>query len=160
MREANPGCTVIIVHHTNKASGGLRGSSVIRDNADMVWMLKGDPDAFFMSTKSKHGGKVKDGEPMEIHGLSLVSAHGSVVVESLSFPEEAVAATDRRVAKLTDQLVVGQSYTTSELRKLITVSDPEVSEATAKRTISTAASDGFLTSTGRGQYVASKGQEK
>jgi hypothetical protein len=158
VREANPGCTVIIVHHTNKASGGLRGSSVIRDNADVVWMLRGDPDAFYMSTKSKHGGKVKDGEPAEIHGLSLVSAHGSVVVESALGPQEGTSTADRRAKDMSEQLIPGTEYSTADLREMARKDDPTVSEATIKRTITTLISMGPITSIGKGRYRAASGQ--
>lgn len=158
VREANPGCTVILVHHTSKASGGLRGSSVIRDNADAVWMLKGDPDAFFMSTKSKHGGKVKDGEPMEIHGLSLVGAHGSVIVESASMPHEASAASDRRGDSAARHLEDGKEYTTAELRDIVRKDDGAVSERTADRVITTLLASDKITSLGKGRYLATSRQ--
>lgn len=158
VREVRPGCTVVIVHHTNKASGGLRGSSVIRDNADMVWMLRGDPDAFFMSTKSKHGGKVKDGEPMEIHGLSLVGAYGSVVVENAGIPAEGSGAGDRRASNLAAMLESGREHSTSELREMVRADDPDTSEATCKRTITMLVSSGDLATISRGRYRVTKGQ--
>jgi hypothetical protein len=153
VREGNPGCSVIIVHHTNKASGGLRGSSVIRDNADAVWMLRGDSDAFFLSTKSKHGGKMKDGEALEIHGLSLVQSGTSVVVEHAGPTVESSAAR-QRVPAVALKLAAGAKYTTAELRELIRGDGDAMSDATAKRTITELIAAGKILSIGRGQYEA------
>jgi AAA domain len=158
VREGNPGCTVIIVHHTNKASGGLRGSSVIRDNADMVWMLRGDPDAFFMSNKSKHGGKVKDGEPLEIHGLSLVAAYDSVVVESAGITTEGEAPVDRRANAMAQHFRFDAEYSVADIREIARRDDPNASDATIKRTITALISEGKLMSLERGRYKALAGQ--
>lgn len=156
VREANPGCTVIIVHHTNKASGGLRGSSVIRDNADVVWMLRGDPDAFFMSTKAKHGGKVKDGDPLEIHGLSLVPSGKSIVVESAQGPMESGSSAAKRARGVAEQLTDERVYSTAEMREIIRAVDTGASETTIKRTLTELVSDAVLVSEARGQYRAAK----
>ena len=156
VREANPGCTAIVVHHTNKASGTLRGSSVIRDNADVVLMLKGDPDAFYMSSKAKHGGKMKDGEPIEIHGLSLVPSGNSFVVEhaGIESPTGVESRVDETWAALAERDVV----TTAQIAEVIRTVDPAASTSTIKRTITRLASASRIVSEGRGRYRVTKGQ--
>jgi len=55
------GAPVIVVHHTSKESDTLRGPSAFRDNADVVWVLKDDRNAFSMSSRPADGGKLTDG---------------------------------------------------------------------------------------------------
>ncbi len=150
--DARLGASVIIVAHTNKSSGTLRGSSAIRDNVDAVWMLRGTRDAFSLSNRAEHGGKMRDGDPLTVHGLSLVPAYGSVVVEAaLSFEEGSTPAT-QRVRTLADEIEDGAAYTTAELRELVLKLDPGRSEATIGRAVKGLVADGVLESAGKGRY--------
>ena len=159
IREANEGCTAIIVHHTSKGSGGLRGSSVIRDNADAVWMLKGDSDAFFMSNKSKHGGKMKDGAEIEVHGLSLVPTLGSIVVET-AHESRGVQPDARSGPSLIARMERGVEYDRATLFELARRDQPDVSDSTVKRLVTSLSSDGAILRIGHGRYALPKGSSK
>ena len=152
--DARPGTSVIIVAHTNKASGTLRGSSAIRDNVDAVWMLRGTRDAFSLSNRAEHGGKMRDGEPLTVHGLSLVQAFGSVVVESAVSFDEASTPAAQRVRTLADEILAGAQYTTAELRDLVLKLEPGRSEATIGRAIKSLVEARDLESIGKGLYRA------
>lgn len=150
--DAKPGTTVIIVAHTNKASGKLRGSSAIRDNVDAVWMLRGTRDAFSLSNRAEHGGKMRDGEPLIVHGLSLVPAFGSVVVKAAVSFDEASTPAIQRVRTLANEIEDGAEYTTAELREMILKLDPGRSEATIGRTVKGLVADGILEFISKGRY--------
>lgn len=82
LREARPGCSVLLVHHTGKsATSAVRGSSAIRGNADTVIVARGSSDGWSLSTRSEDDGKQKDGHPIKLGGFRLVSSAESAVVE-------------------------------------------------------------------------------
>ncbi|MCL2795849.1 MAG: AAA family ATPase [Microbacteriaceae bacterium] len=78
---STPGGSVVLVKHTDKANGTVRGAGAWRDDADMVWTLKGDRDMFAMSSYPSDGGKAKDAAPMKLHGLRVAPHLDSVVLE-------------------------------------------------------------------------------
>ncbi|WP_284327558.1 AAA family ATPase [Demequina litorisediminis] len=80
IRQARPGATVLLVHHVNKASGGVRGSSALRGNVDTVIVAKGDEKGFRLTTERSADGKQKDGKPVDLRGFHLVDAGASAVV--------------------------------------------------------------------------------
>jgi hypothetical protein len=81
LRDHKEGSSVILVHHVNKGAGGVRGSSVIRSNADTVIVAKsGKGSDFYLTTDIAQDGKQKDGAPTKIEGLHLIDHLGSAVV--------------------------------------------------------------------------------
>jgi hypothetical protein len=84
IRQARPGCTVIIVHHVSK-NGAVRGASAIRNNADAVIVAKADSgmnvSTFTLSTEHEHQGKQKNGTAESIDGFWLDSVGNGVVVK-------------------------------------------------------------------------------
>jgi len=149
---ARAGTSVLIAAHTNKASGTLRGSSAIRDNVDAVWMFKGTKDAFSLSNKQENGGKMRDGQPLSIGGLSLVQAHGSVVVEHADMPANSGGPSQSRASGLVQRLEVDVDYTTAQLFEMVKESDPTASAATIKRTIAGLSESGLIQRSGKGHY--------
>jgi archaellum biogenesis ATPase FlaH len=147
---ARAGCTVILVHHTNKASGTIRGSSVIRDNADVLWMLRGESEGFIMSNKTTAGGKMKDGTPLEIKGLALRPAHGSVIVERLDIVPETPG--ERRTAAVLQLMEPGREYSTPDLDALVSACDLTASDSTRKRAVTDMVNAGKIERIGRGMY--------
>ncbi|MDQ0645653.1 AAA family ATPase [Microbacterium murale] len=83
IRQARPGCSVLIVHHTNKGERGkVRGASAIRSNADAVIVARAsEGDTFKLSTKLEHDGKQKNGVAEVLPGFHLLDAGLSAVVE-------------------------------------------------------------------------------
>jgi hypothetical protein len=71
IRQARPGTTVLIIHHTSKGGGMLRGASALRDNADAVVMAQANPTGFSLTTESKHDGKQKNGREETLDGFWL-----------------------------------------------------------------------------------------
>ncbi|NRD25832.1 AAA family ATPase [Frigoribacterium sp. VKM Ac-2836] len=81
LRDHKEGSTVILVHHTNKSErGGVRGTSVIRSNADTVIVAKSGGAGFYLSTEISADGKQKDGAPVKLEGFYLDDHLGSAVV--------------------------------------------------------------------------------
>ena len=69
------GCAVLLVHHSNKAGTGERGSSAMRGAMD--FMLSVDPTGEQPSGKGRLScSKVKDGEAWDSQGFSLVAVNG------------------------------------------------------------------------------------
>lgn len=79
IREANPGSTVLVVHHLNKG-GGLRGSSVIRDNSDAVIIGQPSASGFTLSTLVEDDGKQKNGASERLTGFHLTEFGPSLVI--------------------------------------------------------------------------------
>jgi hypothetical protein len=81
IRQARPGATVIIVHHTSK-EGRLRGASVLRNNSDAVIIARSEASTggFFLSTEPGVDGKQKNGPSEKLDGFWLDQVAGSVVV--------------------------------------------------------------------------------
>lgn len=80
LRDANPGSSVVVVHHTNAQGGKARGSTVHRDNVDVLAIVSGDSEGFWVSTRLEDGGKFKDGEAKRWDGFSLTASGKSAVV--------------------------------------------------------------------------------
>lgn len=81
IRQARPGSTVILVHHTNK-SGGIRGASALEGNLDTVIMLRpgdGDRKGFF-SLSTERPGKQKNAERVTLDHFHLVPSGPALVV--------------------------------------------------------------------------------
>ena len=156
--DARPGASVLISAHTNKASGTLRGSSAIRDNVDAVWMARGDKDAFTLSNRPEHGGKMRDGQPLTIKGLSLVPAFGSVVVERATMPTTTPA--EERGAVVLDLMEAGRAYSKAEVSDLMRTFDAGISETTIKRDLAALVASGALVKAGRGEYQIAEGSRE
>ena len=78
------GATVMVIHHTTKSTGSVRGASAFVGNSDTVVVAakeKNDNSTFLLSTSAQHGGKQRDGEPRIMSGFSIaapgVLTHGS-----------------------------------------------------------------------------------
>ena len=82
------GATAMVIHHTTKSTGSVRGASAFVGNADTVVVAakeKNEGNAatstFLLSTSAQHGGKQRSGEPKMMSGFSIaapgVLAHGS-----------------------------------------------------------------------------------
>ena len=78
------GATTMVIHHTTKSSGTVRGASAFVGNSDTVVVAakeKNDNSTFLLSTSAQHGGKQRDGEPRIMSGFSIaapgVLTHGS-----------------------------------------------------------------------------------
>jgi KaiC/GvpD/RAD55 family RecA-like ATPase len=84
LRDHKEGSTVMLIHHTNKSSGAVRGSSVIRSNADTVIVAKAEGKGFYLSTEASADGKQKDGSPLKLSGFYLDDQGDSAVVRQNS----------------------------------------------------------------------------
>lgn len=97
IREARPGTSVLVVHHTNKGdSPKLRGSSAIRSNVDTVIVGRKAGSGFTLSTRSSWDGKMKNAAPVHLEGFSLVSYGPSAVV----MREEPLTPTEKAVLRV------------------------------------------------------------
>lgn len=70
------GATAMVIHHTTKSTGSVRGASAFVGNADTVVVAakeKNDNSTFLLSTSAQHGGKQRDGEPKIMSGFSIES---------------------------------------------------------------------------------------
>ena len=148
--KANPGLTVIIIHHTVKSAEKVRGSGAIRGNTDWTWMLKGNPDALKMSNYLEDDGKAKDFAPLRIHGLSLQSAFGSVVVERAHGPNLPPSAT--RGHLILPKLKQGQTYSTADLHSFMKNATPGIADITIRRDIKALVDAGTILKIGVGKY--------
>lgn len=88
--------TVVIVHHTTKDSGLVRGATAFRGNADTVIVAseatrKDDP-TFELSTRGEENGKQRDGLPIKLDGFE-VSAPG-VLTRSKNVAKQRAASND------------------------------------------------------------------
>lgn len=74
------GATAMVIHHTTKSTGSVRGASAFVGNADTVVVAakeKSEGQAatstFLLSTSAQHGGKQRDGEPKIMSGFSIAT---------------------------------------------------------------------------------------
>ena len=72
------GATTMLIHHTTKTTGSVRGASAFVGNADTVVVAvndtkKNDNGTFLLSTEAQHGGKQRDGESSTMHGFKIDS---------------------------------------------------------------------------------------
>ena len=70
------GATVMVIHHTTKSTGSVRGASAFVGNSDTVVVAakeKNDNSTFLLSTSAQHGGKQRDGEPRIMSGFSIAT---------------------------------------------------------------------------------------
>jgi hypothetical protein len=117
LRQLVDGSTVLLVHHVNKSSGALRGSSVIRSNADTVLMARAATGhTFELTTEASHDGKQKDAPAETLRGFELVS-HGASAVVTCS----GVAAPDELWLKVLDVLKDGDWHTAKEVKTALGV---------------------------------------
>ncbi|PZE81087.1 AAA family ATPase [Curtobacterium sp. MCBD17_032] len=123
LREHKEGSTVILVHHVNKGAGGVRGSSVIRSNADTVIVAKSKGDGFYLSTEIAQDGKQKDGQPVRIEGLKLTDHAGSAVVT-----RDSKAVEDPDLKLLRELFADGKPHTRAEAREHAGIRKPTNSD--------------------------------
>lgn len=72
------GATAMLIHHTTKTTGTVRGATAFVGNADTVVVAtedtkKNDNGTFLLSTEAQHGGKQRDGEARTLHGFKIDS---------------------------------------------------------------------------------------
>ncbi|MGF6821169.1 hypothetical protein M2317_000055 [Microbacterium sp. ZKA21] len=144
IRQARPGCSVLIIHHVNKGSGAVRGASAIRDNADTVIVAKAKTgDSFLLSTSSQDNGKSKNAEPLVEGGFFLRSLGGSAVVD-----RERVASPDAQAIE--QALEDGRSHSVTEIL-LILGDSSEGARRRVQRKLAALAEAGEVTSEGHGR---------
>jgi len=109
LRDARPGCTVVVVHHTNAAATKARGSTALRDNADTVIIASQVADGFTLSTRTEDGGKMKDapeekvrGFKLTTHGPSAVVTHAGAALNHPLWPAISTALADGAVHSSTE----------------------------------------------------------
>ena len=105
------GATAMVIHHTTKTTGSVRGASAFVGNADTVVVAtaeKNDNSKFLLSSAAQHGGKQRSGEPKMMSGFSIaapgVLAHGS---SSNGSSNSSTAPTDPNSADLKQRLIAG-----------------------------------------------------
>jgi hypothetical protein len=160
LRDANPGTTVLFLHHLNK-DGKMRGSTAMKANADTVITVMSEGDiedgaSFSLSTRAGADGKQKDGRSISIDGLVLRNAGPSaVVVRERSHPllADENSAVGRAVRMFQSALSWGQVYSTAELVDLCTTK-VYIGERKAYDAIKVAVAEGMLEQDKRGSYRA------
>lgn len=80
LRGIRPGSTIVTVHHANRASGSMRGSSAIRDNVDTVLAVNGNNGRFSLSTLPDDMGKQRSAKADKFEGFELIDHLGTAVV--------------------------------------------------------------------------------
>lgn len=90
IREARPGCSVVVVHHISKGER-LRGASAIRDNSDAVIIQRRAGEGFMLSTKLEHDGKQKNGAAEVLPGFRLTQFGPSAIIERDDAPDDDAA---------------------------------------------------------------------
>lgn len=106
------GATAMVIHHTTKSTGSVRGASAFVGNADTVVVAvkekNSDGDTatspFLLSTSAQHGGKQRDGEPKIMSGFSIASPG---VLSRDSNGNSSTAPTDPNSADLKQRLIAG-----------------------------------------------------
>ena len=81
------GCAVLLVHHSNRAGTGERGSSAYRGAMDVILEIAGNGDGQVMKCS-----KMKDGAPFKPIAFSLVAKEDSARVSWDGFATENAAA--------------------------------------------------------------------
>lgn len=110
------GATVMLIHHTTKTSGSVRGASAFVGNADTVVVATEEKkknengeietDGFLLSTATHYGGKRRDGEPKTMHGFSIATP-GVLTHGSNSKGNSSTAPTDPNSEDLKQRLIAG-----------------------------------------------------
>lgn len=108
------GATAMVIHHTTKSTGSVRGASAFVGNSDTVVVAvkekKKDNDGdtatspFLLSTSAQHGGKQRDGEPKIMSGFSI-AAPGVLTHGSNSNGNSSTAPTDPNSEELKQRLM-------------------------------------------------------
>src|SRR5699024_9734789 len=101
------GATAMVIHHTTKTSGSVRGASAFVGNSDTVVVAakeKNDNSTFLLSTSAQHGGKQRSGEPKIMSGFSIASPG---VLSRDSKGNSPTAPTDPNAADLKQRLIAG-----------------------------------------------------
>lgn len=105
------GATAMVIHHTTKSTGSVRGASAFVGNADTVVVAVKEKNIeggattspFLLSTSAQHGGKQRDGEPKIMSGFSIatpgVLTHGS--------SNSSTAPTDPNSEEMKQRLIAG-----------------------------------------------------
>jgi hypothetical protein len=120
VKRATAGGSVLLVAHTDKGNNGTRGSSVIEDDADIVWRTDLDEEGRLKLRCSKMK-DAPDGAVLDLRGRA---AHGAVIIEAgtddagqpstesqikvldtlrFNFPDGAYGGALRRVSGLTER---------------------------------------------------------
>jgi len=160
IRRANPGATIVVVHHSGKG-GDLRGSSALLGGADSVLSLSGDDARTLAFKKRKEGpvGSIVDlaFDPVVGTSSGVMSAH-----RGRRAPEENLSDRQDEAIQLFSTLFSETDATRTEFRKALE-GHGVGSEATVNRVINELVKRGLLdkpnatrlaiSSTGR-RYVA------
>ena len=104
------GATAMVIHHTTKTSGSVRGASAFVGNSDTVVVAAKEKNegntatnTFLLSTSAQHGGKQRSGEPKIMSGFSIatpgVLTHGS--------SNSSTAPTDPNSEEMKQRLIAG-----------------------------------------------------
>jgi hypothetical protein len=112
------GCAVLLVHHSNRAGTGERGSSAMRGAMDTMIEIKAVADKFVMKCE-----KLKDGEGWKAQGFSLVSIADSVRVwwdEPSAIVAEQCSPSTKLVNVLQEQAEM--KYTAKQLAEAVGMS--------------------------------------
>ena len=115
LRDAWPGCSVLVLHHTGKDERkGARGSSALLGAADCVMELSGSRDLLTLQCE-----KMKDAERFKPQTLELTARHGSCVIvganQKVPMPSGKLPASAR---KALDLLPVGNRVFLEEWRDM------------------------------------------
>ena len=102
------GATAMVIHHTTKSTGSVRGASAFVGNSDTVVVAakeKNDNSTFLLSTSAQHGGKQRDGEPKIMSGFSIASP--GVLSRDSNGSSSSTAPTDPNSEEMKQRLIAG-----------------------------------------------------
>jgi predicted ATP-dependent serine protease len=123
IRQANPGATVLVIHHLTKGEGAkLRGAGALRGNADAVIIARATASGFTLTTKDEHDGKMKNAPREEIRGFHLIDSGPSAVITR-------VREADPDLEAIEAVLADGDAHGIREIQSM----RGDMSEATSKR---------------------------
>lgn len=112
------GCSVLLVHHTNKAGTGERGSSAMRGAMDVMIEVKTSSSKFSLNCE-----KLKDGQQWKAQTFDLVAINESVRVwwDEVQSLDATTGKQQQQVKELTDRLksARGTRYTANSLAEAI-----------------------------------------
>jgi len=114
------GCAVLLVHHSNKAGTGERGSSALRGAMDYMLEIKEAGSKFLMSCE-----KIKDGEKWRDQTFDLTSICDSVRVWWDETADDSASRTDSKQGKDVGAIVAllkgssGKRYTANTIAEAI-----------------------------------------
>ena len=107
------GATAMVIHHTTKTTGSVRGASAFVGNADTVVVAAKEKsegntatDTFLLSTSAQHGGKQRSGEPKIMSGFSIATP-GVLTQGSNGSSNSSTAPTDPNSEDLKQRLIAG-----------------------------------------------------